>query len=85
MLGIVGLFVGTYKLLKSILYQHKGEENMKEQTKARKLKVYNQSRGNYNNIPTIILKGHWLKEYGFEIDKNIILICNKEEIIIKTM
>ena len=58
---------------------------MKEQTKIRKLKVYNQSRGNYNNIPTIILKGHWLKEYGFEIDKNIILICNKEEIIIKTM
>ena len=58
---------------------------MKEQQKTRNLKVYNQSRGNYSNIPTIIFKGHWLKGFGFDIDKNIILICNKEEIIIKTM
>ena len=55
---------------------------MKEQTKTRKLKVYNQSRGNYNNIPTIILKGHWLKEFGFEIDCNITLTCLEKKIII---
>ena len=56
---------------------------MKEQQKIKKTKVYNQSRGNYSNIPTIILKGHWLKEFRFDINKNIILICNKEEIIIR--
>ena len=56
---------------------------MKEQTKTRKLKVYNQSRGNYSNIPTIILKGHWLKEFGFLIDSTIIIKCNKNELIIK--
>lgn len=56
---------------------------MKEQTKARKLKVYNQSRSNYSNIPTIILKGHWLKEFGFEIGNVIdILLENKQIIII---
>lgn len=31
---------------------------MKDQTKTRKLKAYNHSRGNYSNIPTIIHKGH---------------------------
>jgi len=56
---------------------------MKEQTKTRKLKVYNQSRGNYSNIPTIILKGHWLKEFGFEIGKNVQINCSKNSIIIK--
>lgn len=56
---------------------------MKEQTKVRKLKVYNQSRGNYSNIPTIILKGHWLKEYGFDINTEIFIYCNKHSIIIK--
>lgn len=51
---------------------------MKEQTKIRKLKVYNQSRGNYSNIPTIILKEHWLKEFGFEIGKEIIISCTNK-------
>ena len=31
--------------------------------KKRNLKVYNQTQGYYkNNVPTIILKGDWLKE-----------------------
>ena len=36
-----------------------------QQVKGRKLKVYNQSRGIYYNIPTILLKGHGLKEFNF--------------------
>lgn len=56
---------------------------MKEQTKVRKLKVYNQSRGNYNNIPTIILKGHWLKEFGFKIGTKVIIHCEKSELLIR--
>lgn len=56
---------------------------MKEQTKTRKLKVYNQSRGNYSNIPTIILKGHWLKEFEFEMGNTIILERIRNKIYIK--
>ena len=35
---------------------------------ARKLKVYEQSMGggNYTPVPTILLKGKWLKETGFK-------------------
>lgn len=56
---------------------------MKEQTKTRKLKVYNQSRGNYSNIPTIILKGHWLKEFGFLLGNYVEIICNQDILLIK--
>ena len=54
-----------------------------EQLKERNLKVYNQSRNGYSNIPTILLKGHWLKEFGFNMGDQVILICNNEEIIIR--
>lgn len=39
---------------------------MKNQ-KIRSMKVYEQSGYNYKATPTIILKGQWLKEMGFEI------------------
>ena len=35
--------------------------------KFRKMKVYNVSGYNYKDTPTIILKGDWLKETGFDI------------------
>ena len=54
-----------------------------QQEKERKLKVYNQSRNGYSNIPTILLKGHWLKEFGFDINDNVIIICKENEIVIK--
>lgn len=54
-----------------------------EQLKERNLKVYNQSRNGYNNIPTILLKGHWLKEFGFNIGDQVVLNCNNDEIIIR--
>ena len=54
-----------------------------EQLKERNLKVYNQSRNGYSNIPTILLKGHWLKEFGFNMGDQVILICNNDEIIIR--
>ena len=54
-----------------------------EQLKERNLKVYNQSRNGYTNIPTILLKGHWLKEFGFNMGDQVILICNNDEIIIR--
>ena len=54
-----------------------------EQLKERNLKVYNQSRNGYSNIPTILLKGHWLKEFGFNMGDQVILICNNDELIIR--
>lgn len=43
---------------------------MKENKKTRKLKVYSQSGYKYRNTPTIVLKGKWLEDSGFEIGKN---------------
>ena len=54
-----------------------------EQLKERNLKLYKQSRNGYSNIPTILLKGHWLKEFGFNMGDQVILICNNDEIIIR--
>jgi len=54
-----------------------------EELKERRLKVYDQARGGYYNIPTILLKGHWLEQLGFNIHDEIIVICNEGELIIK--
>lgn len=44
---------------------------MKEK-KNRQLKVYGQSNGyNYQDVPTIVLKGKWLAAAGFNIDDGI--------------
>lgn len=40
--------------------------------KNRRLKVYGQSNGyNYQNVPTIVLKGKWLEDAGFEIGQSV--------------
>ena len=57
--------------------------NKKEVLKERKLKVYQQSRGNNYNVPTIVLKGVWLKEFGFNIQNEVVVICDQNRIKIK--
>ena len=37
-----------------------------EENKKRTLRVYGTSGYNYKETPTIMLKGQWLKEFGFE-------------------
>lgn len=38
----------------------------------KKLKVYGQSNGyNYKDVPTIILKGKWLEDAGFNVGTEI--------------
>lgn len=55
---------------------------MKEK-KNRRLKVYGQSNGyNYQNVPTIVLKGKWLEAAGFDIGDNLILSCENRQIVI---
>lgn len=68
---------------------------MKNQ-KIRSMKVHEQSGYNYKATPTIILKGQWLKEMGFEIGDYITVSCedatlseyfvrSKSEVIIANM
>lgn len=49
---------------------------------ARKLKVYEQSMGgeNYTQVPTIILKGQWLKTAGFEAGEYVEVVCEGDKI-----
>ena len=54
-----------------------------QQVKERNLKVYNQSRNGYSNIPTILLKGHWLKKFGVNINDYVKIICENNQIVIK--
>lgn len=56
--------------------------NMRDKKK-RNLKVYGQSGYKYKETPTIILKGQWLKEAGFEIGNHITLECDRGIIVIK--
>lgn len=51
--------------------------------KKHNLKIYGQSGYKYKETPTIILKGQWLKDAGFEIGDRINLECDKGSIVIK--
>ena len=67
------------------IYECPKESVRKQQEvlKERNLKVYDQGRGCYGNMPTIILKGHWLKHFGFNLHDQVIVICNEDVLIIR--
>lgn len=44
---------------------------MKANREKRELKVYRQSGYKYQDTPTIMLKGKWLEEAGFDIGQSI--------------
>lgn len=51
--------------------------------KNRRLKVYGQSNGyDYQDVPTIVLKGKWLESAGFDIGDSIVLSCEDGRIVI---
>ena len=50
--------------------------------KFRKMKVYESSGYNYKSTPSIILKGDWLKETGFDIGGLIQVECENGKLII---
>lgn len=50
--------------------------------KRRSIKVYGQSGYKYQETPTIMLKGMWLKELGFEIGDYISVVCEDGRLII---
>lgn len=56
---------------------------MKEK-KNRRLKVYGQSNGyNYQDVPTIVLKGKWLENAGFSIEDQIQVIVEYGKILVQ--
>lgn len=50
--------------------------------KKRSIKVYGQSGYKYRETPTILLKGNWLKEAGFDIGDYISVTCEDGRLII---
>jgi virulence-associated protein VagC len=50
--------------------------------KIRNMKVYEQSGYNYRATPTIVLKGQWLKDMGFDIGMVISVTCEDGKLII---
>lgn len=50
--------------------------------KSRQMKVYGQSGYHYKSTPAIMLKGHWLKELGFEIGDYISVSCENGKLVI---
>lgn len=50
--------------------------------KKRSIKVYGQSGYKYRDTPTIMLKGMWLKEAGFDIGDYISGTCEDGKLII---
>ena len=50
--------------------------------KFRKMKVYNVKDYKYKDTPTIILKGEWLKDAGFDIGDSITVTCEDGKLII---
>ncbi len=53
-----------------------------EAKKSRSMKVYGQSGYRYKETPTIMLKGQWLKELGFEIGDYISVNCDNGKLVI---
>ena len=50
--------------------------------KVRNIKVISQSGRNYKPTPTVILKGQWMNEMGFEIGDQIKVECENGQLVI---
>lgn len=55
---------------------------MINEKKSRNLKVYGQSGYRYQETPTIMLKGKWLSELGFNIGDYISISCENGKLVI---
>ncbi len=49
----------------------------------RNLTVIEQTGPHYKSTPTIMLKGQWLKDWGFEIGDKIEVKCEYGKLIVK--
>ena len=58
------------------------EANIMAFKKFRNMKVYEQSGYNYKAIPTIMMKGEWLREIGFDCGTGIMVECEDGKLTI---
>lgn len=65
----------------SIDNQSRSQEEIK-MAKKRSIKVYGQSGYKCKDTPTIMLKGQWLKEAGFDIGDYISVTCEDSKLVI---
>ena len=55
---------------------------MMKQKNVRSLKIYEQSGYNYKGTPTIMLKGNWLRELGFNAGEYVSIACEDGKLVI---
>ena len=55
---------------------------MAKRKDCRNLKVHGSSGYNYKETPTIIMKGDWLKEFGFDSNTAIVVKCEDGKLTI---
>ena len=58
------------------------EKEVIMQKDTRDLKVYGMSGHNYKTTPTIMMKGQWLEQYGFEVGQKYHVECKPGKIVI---
>ncbi len=75
-------FQGGRTLAVSILQTIEGEYHMQKMKEYRNMKVYEQSGCRYEATPTIMLKGQWLKDLGFDIGDPVLVKCENGKLII---
>ena len=57
-------------------------EGGNQMQKSRNMKVYGMSGYKYRATPTIMLKGQWLKELGFDIGSYVSVSCENGKLLI---
>ena len=65
-----------------MIFTKKGEIAIMVKKALRSVKVYEQSGYNYQPTPTIILKGKWLEESGFDIGRCLQVRCEEGKLVI---
>ena len=58
-----------------VLEQQELKKSASAEKNTRQLKVYGQSSGRNDYVPTIMLKGKWVENCGFEIGDNFNVLC----------
>lgn len=75
-------FQGGRMQAASMLQIIEGRNQMKRFKERRNMKIYGMSGYNYKSTPTIMLKGQWLKELGFEIGGYVTASCENDKLVI---
>lgn len=51
----------------------------------RDLKVYGMSDHNYKDVPTVMMKGKWLQDFGFDIGMKYHVECEEGKLVLSAV